>query len=68
MIRWIRVNKSWQMLHGHKKKELSTTQKQDNNEEREEGTGASSSKDQSAGADPLTKDTQSMEIVAGGDS
>eukprot|EP00973_Karenia_brevis_P032059 4423549-Karenia_brevis.AAC.1 len=47
-IRWIRVNKSGQMLYVHKKNELSTTQRQDDKEEREEGTGASSSQDQSA--------------------
>eukprot|EP00973_Karenia_brevis_P026445 3648291-Karenia_brevis.AAC.1 len=51
MIRWIRVNKSGQMLYVHAKNVLSKTQKQDNQMEREEITGASSSKDQSTGGD-----------------
>eukprot|EP00973_Karenia_brevis_P069912 9721508-Karenia_brevis.AAC.1 len=61
MIRWIRVSKSGQMLYVHSKNKLSPIQEQDNKEEREESTGASSSKGQSAGGDQTHDDTQPMD-------
>eukprot|EP00973_Karenia_brevis_P093498 12417585-Karenia_brevis.AAC.1 len=68
MIRWIRVNKSGQMLYVHSKNKLSPIQEQDNKEEREESTVASSSKGQSTGGDQSNDDTQPMDVEAGGDS
>eukprot|EP00973_Karenia_brevis_P038054 5246339-Karenia_brevis.AAC.1 len=56
------------MLYVHSKNKLSPIQEQDNKEEREESTGASSSKGQSAGGDQSTDDTQPMDAEAGGDS